>query len=266
VSALGPTRAKPPLPSSLDAVVVTSPPRRRLSAATYQPTCVAADGRHLPPNANHWPNSEDRRAVGENPPTDCLASPLCNFTIGFGRACLPAGRDAGGVNGLASQRYWRQGLPRSIRPAGRHGCLKLTLHASDAYLGAPGFGVHRVTQFAQEACDGLFGGGWWPENFSLPMGFGYVLGWTRPVTIEEVADIAARQLKKHMRTTYPCERCTCTGKPRTDLPRRASGLSWPPHGCLLPPVAAALSGAERESYSQITRIHARAVEPRRRTA
>jgi hypothetical protein len=35
------------------------------------------------------------------------------------------------------------------------------------------------------------------------MGFGYVLGWTRPVTIEEVADIAARQLKKHMRTTVP---------------------------------------------------------------
>jgi hypothetical protein len=77
-------------------------------------------------------------------------------------------------------------------PAGRHGCPKLTLHASDAYLGAPGFGVHRVTQFAQEACDGLFVGGWWPENFSLPMGFGYVLGWARPVTIEEVADIAAR--------------------------------------------------------------------------
>ena len=65
---------------------------------------------------------------------------------------------------------------------------------------------------------------------------------------------------------YPCERCTCTGKPRSDLQRRTSGLSWSPYGCLLPPVVAALSVAERESFSQITRIHSRAMEPRRRTA
>lgn len=66
--------------------------------------------------------------------------------------------------------------------------------------------------------------------------------------------------------TCACGRCTCPGKPRSDLQRRASGLSWSPYGCLLPPVVAALSVAERESFSQITRIHARAVEPRRQTA
>jgi hypothetical protein len=46
---------------------------------------------------------------------------------------------------------------------------------SHGYLDAPGFGVHRVTQLAQEARDRLFGCGWWPENFPLPNGFGYVL-------------------------------------------------------------------------------------------
>jgi hypothetical protein len=59
--------------------------------------------------------------------------------------------------------------------------LPVDVRRSHGYLGAPGFGVHRVTQFAQEACDGLFGGGWWPENFPLPMGFGYVLPGTETI-------------------------------------------------------------------------------------
>jgi hypothetical protein len=75
-----------------------------------------------------------------------------------------------------------------------------------------------------------------------------------------------RHHRRHSVGWYPCEGCTCTGKRRSDLLRRASGLSGSPYGCLLPPVVAALSVAERESFSQITRIHARAVEPRRRTA
>jgi len=54
------------------------------------------------------------------------------------------------------------------------------VQCSHGHLGAPGFGVHRVTQFAQEPCDGLLGCRWWPANFPLPTGLGYVLPGLKP--------------------------------------------------------------------------------------